>query len=205
MKAFQRFTLVALFVAASAAAAAAQPPKDVPYASHHCTTLTGFGGVAWSSSDPGAVGGAGIGWGMTPWFGLEGTASWLDRPADETGFAAALDAHFKLPEWDRAVPFAKAGFGLYHATFDGPDGSMPMFYRRRMSMSSETMASHRSFTDPAVVLGGGVNLFLTRRVSLRPDFEAIIAMGDSDSNVVSVVTLQLAFHFEEHPVTPSRR
>jgi hypothetical protein len=42
-------------------------------------------------------------------------------------------------------------------------------------------------------------------VSLRPDFEAIIAMGDSDSNVVSVVTLQLAFHFEEHPVTPSRR
>ena len=204
MNAFRHLRLAVLLLAVTATAAAAQPAPDVPYAGNHCTTINGFGGVAWSSSEPGGLFGGAFGWEVQPWFGLEANAAWLDRPAGEDGFTASLDAHFKLPAWSRAVPFAKTGLGVYHASFETEADVTPAFYHRRMQMNGTDIQTNQSFTDPALVLGGGVSIFLSRHVSLRPDIEAIIAMRDGDTHVVTALTVHLAYHFEDHPITSTR-
>jgi hypothetical protein len=63
----------------------------------------------------------------------------------------------------------------------------------------------QTFTDPALVLGGGVNVFFNRHIAVRPDLEAMVVMRDSHRYVVTTAAIHLAFHFEDHPVTPARR
>ena len=59
-----------------------------------------------------------------------------------------------------------------------------------------------NFTDPSFILGGGVNLFVTRHVALRPDVEAKLVRRNSQNYVVTAVSVHLAYHFEDHPMTP---
>jgi Outer membrane protein beta-barrel domain len=208
----RHLALAALLVLAASATAAAQPTQAA-YPPGHGTTLNGFGGVATASSEPGALFGGAVGWEITPWFGIEGNASWLDRPAGEEGFTAAASALVNLTGRQTVVPFVKGGFGLYRASFADADHVTPEFYRQRLGEGGSSLATpqaftdpsgtRQTFTDPAFVAGGGLNLFLSRHVALRPQIEAIIVTRDSRSHVVTAFTLHLAYHFEEHPITPS--
>jgi len=77
---------------------------------------------------------------------------------------------------------------------------MPQFYRERMT-TMNLVGNKVTFTDPSIVGGGGVNVFLTRKWTIRPEVLATIALRDSRSFVVTTAALRLGYHFEGHPVT----
>jgi hypothetical protein len=171
----------------------------------HGTTLSAFAGAGTDSSKTGAVGGMSMGWEATPVLAFEGSGSWLDRGAGADAFAAALKVQAGLRSVRTVVPFVEAGFGLYRAWFDPESTSIPEFYERRMNTTAPATPTPRTFTDPALVFGGGVSLFASRRISLRPDVETMLVRADGQSYFVTTVAVRLAYHFEEHPVTPARR
>ena len=200
------FATLALVI--TAATAAAQPPVKAPYEPPtSCSSLNLFGGVLPTDSNAGWLAGGAAAWQFTPWIGLEGDASWLDHPGSEAGFSAAIHARWNLVTGWRAMPFVKTGAGLYHASFDVNDDTVPAFYRDRLEAATEgPPAGHqRSFTDPAVIAGGGFDILLSRRVSLRPQADAMFVFDHGKSRVMPAFTLHLAFHFEERPITSARK
>ena len=48
-----------------------------------------------------------------------------------------------------------------------------------------------------------MNLFLNRHWTIRPEVTANVVLRDSHSFVVTTGTVRLAYHFDDHPVTPS--
>jgi hypothetical protein len=188
----------------TASTAAAQPPMKAAYEpSTRCSSLAVYGGVSTAESDAGGLVGGTAGFQITPRFALEGEAFWLDRPGSESGFSGALNARWTLVRKWRAMPFVKAGAGLYHASFAVDDDTVPPFYRDRIATAE--VGTQRSFTDPAVIAGGGVDIHLSRRVSLRPQGDAMWVFDHGTSRIMPAFTLHLAFHFDEHPITSSRR
>jgi hypothetical protein len=101
-----------------------------------------------------------------------------------------------------AVPFLSAGVGLYRASFDADAADVPEFYRRRMVGSGVGTPRDHTFDDFVFTVGGGVDLFLRRHIALRPDVRVLFVRGNSDTRAVAVYGVHLAFHFEEHPITP---
>jgi hypothetical protein len=158
-----------------------------------------------ADSKAGGLAGGAAGWQLTPWFGLEGDAFWLDRPGSETGFSGNIHARWNLVTGWRATPFVKTGAGLYHASIEGGDDTAPAFYRDRLEDRGSQVGSKHSFTDPAVIAGGGVDILLSRRISLRPQADAMVVFDHGTSRVMPALTLHLAFHFEEHPITSTRK
>ena len=82
------------------------------------------------------------------------------------------------------------------ATFDG--SQMPMFYANRLGQMTVPADGHwgmRSFTDPALTLGGGMRLDITDRVSIRPDVRALVAFANSDSVVLTTMTVGVGYRF----------
>jgi hypothetical protein len=196
--------LSVLFVVAMTLTAAAQPPRSMTVEPAHCTSLGVFGGVSTADSDVGALIGGSGGWQVTPWFGIEGNAMWLDQPGAETGFSASANAHFSLLTHRKAAPFVTGGFGLYHASFAAGAGAAPKFYSDRFKTTTDVTRNQR-FTDPAFIVGAGVNMFVSENVALRPEVETMFVVHDGESHVVPVFTVHLVYHFADHPVTPSRR
>jgi hypothetical protein len=169
----------------------------------HATTLNAFAGVMGDSSQVVPALGGALGWEMTPRIALEGAASWLDRGNGADGFTAALTIQSALLPGRKAVPFVQAGIGLHRATFDRIRSTIPDFYQRRMGhVRMEGVMS--TFTDPSIVFGGGVNVFLTRHVVLRPDVVVAVVVRDSDHYLTATAALHLAYRFEHHPVTAGR-
>jgi hypothetical protein len=82
---------------------------------------------------------------------------------------------------------------------------MPAFYSRRMAMNGTHMGATTTFTDPTVVFGGGVNAFLSRHWALRPDVREMVVLRHSRSYFVTAFAVHVAYHFEDHPVTPRVR
>lgn len=77
-------------------------------------------------------------------------------------------------------------------------GAMPAFYGGRMgvlTMPAGGMWGTRSFTDPAITLGGGVRVNLTDRVVLKPDARVWLVMGDGDTQAMGVFTLHVGVRF----------
>jgi hypothetical protein len=201
-----QWAVVVMFLMAATASAQSTPPpqtRSVPPGNmwSHGTTLNVFGGAAAASGDRAAVGGGGLGWEIDPWFALEGSAGWLDWGQNATAFTAAMAAHVALLTKRPLVPFLAGGVGLYHASFDRLDTSMPGFYRHRMAGLSPGLSQMMTFTDPSLVGGGGVNLFVNRHWTIRPEVMANLVMRDSRSFVVTTGVVRLAYHFEDHPVT----
>lgn len=183
--------------------ASAQPA--LPQDWERGTTMTGFAGVATDSSGSAPVLGGSLGWEVTPRLALEGSGSWLDFGHGASAFAGDLRVRTRL--WGRRHidPFAEAGIGLYRASYDArhaPD--VPSFYRRRMPAGLPETLSIRTFTDPTVVLGAGLNVYLHRHLALRPDVGATIVMRGGRTHVVRTVAVHAVVHFEDHPVTPWR-
>ena len=165
----------------------------------HGTTLNGFGGTGVTSGDWAAIGGGAIGWEIKPWFALEGSAMWVNWGHGTHAFTPSLTAQASLLTPRPVVPFLTGGLGLYRASFDRVDSTMPAFYRRRMSGMSELRMT-MAFTDPSLVGGGGLNVFLSRHWTLRPEVLATMVMRNSNTFVVTTGAVRLAYHFEEHPI-----
>ena len=201
-----RVCALALVFAALAAPASAQrqvPPPSEPDDWSHSTTLSLAGGLATDTSDPGAAAGGAIGWGLAPRVAIEGSALWLDDAAGTGGFNAALKVRAGLRQAG-VSPFVEGGIGLYHvSTTAGPE-TMPAFYGNRMVSATNGTTVTQSFTDPSFHIGAGINVFMSRRISLQPAVEAMIVTADSQSYTLTLATIRLAYHFEDHPVTRSR-
>jgi hypothetical protein len=103
------------------------------------------------------------------------------------------------------------GFGMMTGGYNGPavwEGSwngatfttphMPAFYANRMgvmTVPADGRWGMRSFTDPALVIGGGVRLGLTPHLSLRPDVRAITVFGGGHMNTLGAFSLNLGYRF----------
>jgi hypothetical protein len=104
-----------------------------------------------------------------------------------------------------------AGFGMMTGGYYGPtvwegpwNGAtfttphMPAFYANRMGITTVPVDGRwgmRSFTDPALVIGGGVRLGLTPHLSVRPDFRAITVFGGGHMNTLGAFSLNLGYRF----------
>lgn len=197
--------VVGLLMTTATASAQGPPPEPGTTPSgnmwSHGTTLNVFSGGALGGDDRASIRGAAFGWEIRPWFGLEGSGTWIEWEKSARAFTPALTAQLGLPTAGRAVPFVTGGAGLYHVSFDRMDVEMPQFYRERMT-TMNVLGSIVTFTDPSVVGGGGVNVFLTRKWTIRPEVLATVVVRDSRSFVVTSAALRLGYHFEGHPVTP---
>lgn len=194
--------LAAALVLAASTVAAAQPAPAGTWI--RGSTISLFAGLATASSDTGGLAGGAAGFEITPWFGVEGSAAWLDRRGGAEAFAAALTVHASLKVPRPAVPFVKGGVGLYRASFGSSADDLPDFYRRRLGPGEPAVGTSHTFRDPSFVVGGGINLFATRHIALRPEIEAMVVRRESRNHVVTAVTMHVAYHFEDHPVTPAR-
>lgn len=166
------------------------------------TTVNVSGGAAADSEATGAFGGAALGWEVTPTLGVEGSATWFDRGAGARAFGAALkgQAGFRLTQ--HVAPFAEGGIGLYRASFARTSLAVPDFYKLRINTAGPLVPDEHTFTDPAFVVGGGINFFISRHLAVRPDVEATIIRHKGTSHVLTAFAVRLAYHFEDHPVTP---
>ena len=75
---------------------------------------------------------------------------------------------------------------------------MPMFYANRlgqMTIPPDGRWGMRTFTDPALTLGGGIRLTVTDRISIRPDVRALVAFADSDRLVLTTMTVGVGYQF----------
>ena len=166
----------------------------------HGTTLAGFVGAAalFSGVDPAL--GLSLGWEMTPWFGLEGRGTWFPGPDGMSAFAASFGGRIAFESARPMLPFASAGIGFYRAVFDTPTpDAMPRFYRQRMN---DAGLLGRTFDDLLVTIGAGTEVFLSRHVALRPELTVMMVAARSDARAIPVFGVQVAYHFESHPITP---
>ena len=205
MTSIQRLQCAVLGLLVAAATASAQTPIVAPSGNmwSHGTTLNVFGGAAATSGDKAGAAGAAFGWELTPRFGLEGSGTWMDWGQGAHAFTAAMTAQVAVATARPVVPFLAGGVGLYHAAFNQSDNGMPRFYRRRMMGAASGPGTTISFTDPSLAGGGGVTVFLSRHWTIRPEVIATLVVRDSRSFVVTTGAVRLAYHFEEHPITPS--
>jgi len=201
MRSTYRVFIFALVALALSVPAWAQPAIRVNEWAHG-TTLTGFAGVAADSTRGGPMMGGSVGWELTRRIAIEGSGLWVDHEGDASAFGGALTVQAALLGSGKAVPFVQAGIGLYRASFDPAQSGVPGFYRQRMGPAG---GSVRTFTDPSFVFGGGANVFLSRNLAIRPDVEAMVVLRNSRSHVVTALSMQVVYHFEDHPVTPARR
>jgi hypothetical protein len=201
MRTFVRLTSVACMMVVAAASAWAQTGIR-PGEWSHGTTLSGSVGVPMESDRTGAALSGAVGWEMTPRFAIEGTGSWLDFGHGASGFGGAITLRTRLFGHRKVDPLVQAGIGMYRASF-GLASTLPRFYERRTSR--RPLAGDLTFTDPTVVAGGGVNIFLNRRFAVRPDVAATIVLRDGRRHVITTAGAYAVYHFEAHPVTPARR
>jgi len=97
-----------------------------------------------------------------------------------------------------------AGFGS--GTGDCPTGdsagwgvgAIPSHYGRRLgplTVPGSGAWGSRSFTDPALSLGGGLLLDVTERVSIRPDARVLVLFGDGSRHAVGQLGLHVGWRF----------
>ena len=196
-----RTAILALVLCAWSVAAAAQP---VPvYDWSRGTTISGFGGFGGDDTGSGSLFGGSVGWDASPRIAIEGNAAWMQFDGKSDTFSAALKTRVNVVGSRRVIPFVSAGIGFYHASFE-MGAPMPDFYASRVPPGSGKGAS-LTFNDPSVVLGGGVDVAITRIMRIRPDVDVSIVVRDSQTYTVPSFRLHLVFVFEDHPVTPARR
>jgi len=195
------YGVVLVFLLASATASA---QDDASTMWRRGTTLNVFGGLAAASNDRGPLAGGAIGWEITPRIAVEGSGAWVEWGHEAQAFSAALRALVPLRTSRPVIPYLAGGFGLVRASFEIADPEVPEFYRRRIANRPEAVRGAATFTDPSVVVGGGVNMFLSRHIAIRPDVNATVVMRDSRARVMTTAAVHLAYHFEDHPITPAR-
>jgi hypothetical protein len=189
----------ALFAAAASASAQADPTTW-----RRGTTLNVFGGLAATRNDRAPLVGGALGWEITPRIGVEASGAWLGWGHEAHSFDAAIRALVPLRTSRSIAPFLAAGAGLHRTWFQVADPRVPQFYRRRIEERPGALGAAATFTDPTLVFGGGINVFLTRQIAVRPEVDATIVMRDSRTRVMPTVRVHFAYHFEDHPITSQR-
>lgn len=183
------------------ATASAQSVRPAEWS--HATTLSGFAGGAADGTRAGPSLGGGAGWEVTPRFALDATGAWTTFGAGADAFSASMRLRVRLAGHRTVDPFVQGGVGLYRAMFESSETELPEFYRRRVDPLPGGLTG-MTFTDPTLVTGGGVSIFLTRHFALRPEAEVTFVLRDG-SHVLTSFLVHAVFHFEEHPVTPTVR
>jgi hypothetical protein len=187
------------------AAAAAQAMSASEW--HHGTSLALFGGIASPGGDTRAAVGGSIGWELTPRLAIDAGGLWFDAGRRDDVVFGSVGVRYSVIGERRASPFVTAGVGLHRASLHTDNPGMPEFYRRRMGMTMgpHGMDGRRTFDDFASRFGGGAEFFAGRHVSFRPEVQVILVTDRRDTRVVPTFGVHLAYHFESHPITPSRR
>jgi hypothetical protein len=91
--------------------------------------------------------------------------------------------------------------GVWTDAWTGPTFSgsqMPMFYANRlgqMTIPSDGRWMMRSFTDPALTVGGGIRIDVTNRVYVKPDVRALVVFGGGDRLVLTTMVVGLGYRF----------
>lgn len=111
-----------------------------------------------------------------------GTTGWT--PGQSFGSGWMMGSGFT---WNNAVQMGP--------TFAG--NAMPRFYARRMGdVTVPSGGWHmRSFTDPALSFGGGVNVDLRRGMYVRPDVRMLTVFGGGDTITVTTATFSFGYRF----------
>jgi hypothetical protein len=197
--------LAAMTLALPPAPVVAQTTRE-PVDFRHATTLGVLGGAAVDTAANGPVAGGTLGWQVSRSIAVEGFGRWYYRGNHTDAFASGLLVQTDVISSGDTRVFLSGGLGVYHVSF-GPAAhiSMPDFYRRRLAAREGGPIGQATFTDPAVVLGGGLKFALTRHLSLRPAVDATIVPARSRYHYVTTFAMSLAYRFEHHPVTASRR
>ena len=94
--------------------------------------------------------------------------------------------------------FGMMGMGSAPGAATWDHGQMPHFYGRRLANTPGMhgpYTGHRSFTDSAISLGGGIRIDVGSRLYLRPDARALVVTSSGDMNTVGVVTINLGYRF----------
>jgi len=137
---------------------------------------------------------------------------------DNNRFFGMMDSQY--PAGTPMVPLqGMAGYGMMGGGYYGPSGTMgswnpgtqgawpgatftldqmPMFYADRlgpMSVPQNGMWGMRSFTDPAITVGGGVNANLGDHLFVRPDARALVVFGNGGSYTVGLLSFSLGYRF----------
>ena len=190
--------LLVIEVLLSAASASAQTPRD--FDSRHGAALALFAGGTSGSSGTGAALGWSIGWIAHPRVTLEGSGWWTDEPSVE-GFAALFGPRVNLVSPRRVIPFVSGEAGIFRSIIDATKEDVPAFYLDRMPEGP----LHRTFDDLALAVGGGVDIYLERHVSLRPHARLVLVTADSQVRPLAVYGVHVTYHFAEDPFDPDRR
>jgi opacity protein-like surface antigen len=164
------------------------------------TTLAGFAGGA-TAPQPSAATGASFGWELLPHLTIDGSGIWTVPHHDGSTFSALLGVRANLTPPRPIVPFLSGGAGLQTASFDTSTSTIPEFYRRRVD-DAAGFQRRFSFTDFAYAAGAGADIFLRPHVALRPDVRWVFVTGGGATHVTVVYGVHLAYHFEDHPITP---
>jgi hypothetical protein len=183
-----------LLLVAAARASAQTAPMDW----RHGTILEGFVGTQTASSDVSPAAGVGLGWEMTRRLSFEGRGTWFAVNEGPSDFSATLAAHVALLRPRTVVPFVSAGVGMYRATVNSAWADVPEFYRLRMS--PEAPGNH-TFEDFLMTFGGGVNVFVTSHLALRPEANLMLVTTTNDARPVGMYGVQVVYHFEAHTVS----
>lgn len=98
--------------------------------------------------------------------------------------------------------YGMGSYGMMGGSYGGGRwnyGQVPMFYGNRMGPAEPDQDGRfygrRTFTDPAVNVGGGIKVDLGSHLSLRPDVRALIVMSGGDSYTVGLFTLNFGYRF----------
>jgi hypothetical protein len=168
---------------------------------HKATALALFGGAASANGGTDGTVGASIGWEFTPRFTLEGSGLWMPGGGPDV-FSALFGSRVNLLPPRAAVPFVSVGLGMHRAEVAPGGRDVPRFYMRRMGAPGPQMMGERTFDDFLVAFGGGVDVYLRRHLALRPDIRVLLVNADAGTRAIAVYGVHLAYHFEEHPITP---
>ena len=200
---FRRACSIAVaLVAVSAVVSAQESPATVW---SHGTTLNLFAGAASEPMKGAFTAGGAIGWQLTPALAIEGTGGWIDSQSSSAWFTAALKAQARLAYAGGTNPYVEGGIGLCRATFDAGQANVPTLYQKRMMEAPETSMMAHTFTDPTFAFGAGLNIIATRHIAVRPAVEVTMVFRNSNTFTMTAGVVRLAYHFENHPVTPARR
>jgi hypothetical protein len=75
---------------------------------------------------------------------------------------------------------------------------MPGFYARRLGPMSVPVGGAwetRSFTDPAVSIGGGLRFNVNEHLMVRPDIRALVVFAAGETHTLGVYGIQLGYRF----------
>jgi hypothetical protein len=165
------------------------------------TTIAGFIGGATESRTEAATG-LSIGWELLPHLTIDGSGVWTVPRNGSATFTALLGTRINLTPPQPVVPFVSGGVGLQRATFDPTASAVPDFYQRRMNGGASGLGRSYTFDDFAYAAGAGADFYLRKHLALRADARVVFASAGGATRAVSVYGLHLAYHFEDHPVTP---